>query len=104
MPVEIKFLHPAVTWDHVGMIADWLSPSNSASARDQLDQAYGHGGGWQPFKGFSLRPDNSIKYPGDPSMKPIAEMQLRDELILQYEHAWVAIVQPDRSFEICRMD
>lgn len=104
MPVELKFLHPRATWDHVGMICEWLSPSNSAPAREQLDQAYRHGGGWQPFKGFILGKDNSLKYPGDPAMKPIAEMRLRDELILQYEHAWVAIVQPDRSFEVCRMD
>jgi hypothetical protein len=31
-------------------------------------------------------------------------MELRDELILIYEHSWVAIIQPDRTFETCRMD
>lgn len=104
MPVEIKLLHPRVTWDHVGMICEWLSPNNPSPARDQLNQAYGHGGGWQPFKGFTLETDNSLTYPGDPPQRPIAEMRLRDELIVQYNHAWVAIIQPDRSFEVCRMD
>ena len=104
MSVKIKFLHPRCTWDHVGMICKWLSPLNPCSARDQLNQAYSHGGGWQPFAGFTLGADNSLNYPGDPPLKPIAKMRLRDELITQYDHAWVAIIQRDRSFEACRMD
>lgn len=102
--VQVKFLHPRATWDHIGMIPEWLNENNPAKARDQLNAAYSHGGGWQPFKGFTLQPDNSLTYPGDPPQRPIAEMHLREELIVQYEHAWVAIIQPDRSFEVCRMD
>ena len=104
MAVEIKFLHPRATWDHVGEICLWLNPQDPRPAKDQLDWHYAHGGGWHPIKGFTLGSDNSLTYPGDPSMKPIAEMRLRDELILQYEYAWVAIIQPDRSFEVARMD
>lgn len=104
MPVPVKPLHPRVTADHIGMIPFWLDESNPEPARNQLNENYGHGGGWRPFNGFTLQPDNSIVYPGDPAHKPIAEMRLREERILMYEHAWVAIIQPDRSFEICRMD
>ena len=104
MTVPVKFLHPRANWDHVGLIPDMLSEHNPESATIQLNAGYGHGGGWDPFTGFKLNPDNSIKYPGDPALKPIAEMQLRDERILVYEHSWVVVIQPDRSFEICRMD
>ncbi len=102
--VNVKFLHPRATLDYVGEIPRWLDTGDSRPAKEQLNTAYGHGGGWHPFEGFQLRDDNSIKYPGDPALKPIAEMHLRDELILMYEHSWVAIIQPDRTFEICRMD
>ena len=102
--VEVKFLHPQANWDFVGMIPDMLSEHNPKSATQQLNNGYLHGGGWHKFEGFELRADNSIKYPGDPAHKPIAEMHLRDELILVYESAWVAVIQPDRSYEICRMD
>jgi hypothetical protein len=45
-----------------------------------------------------------LHYPGDPPFKPIAMMVLRDETILIYDYSIVAIVQPDGSFEACRMD
>ena len=102
--LEVRFLHPRATWDHVGSIPDMLSEHNPKSAKEQLHNGYPQGGGWIPFEGFELRADNSIKYPGDPPHKPIAELHLRNELILVYEHSWVAVIQPNRSFEICRMD
>ena len=103
MTVNVKFLHPRASWDHVGEIPNWLSEANPKTATQQLHEGYYYGG-WQPFNGFKLNSDNSLSYPGDPPQKPIAEMRLRDELILVYEHAWVAVIQPDRSFEVCRMD
>jgi len=102
--IKVKFLHPRANWEHLGFIPDMLSENNPKSATQQLNDGYQHGGGWTPFNGHALLPDNSIKYPGDPPHKPIAEMRLRDELILIYEHSWVAVIQPDRSYEICRMD
>lgn len=53
---------------------------------------------------FVLRDDNSIKYPGDPRQHPLAQAKLRDELILFYDLALIAVVQPDRSFEVSRVD
>lgn len=102
--VEVRFLHPRCTLDHVGEIPNWLNERNPRPAKEQLDMSYRHGGGWNHFDGFRLQDNNGIKYPGDPALMPIAKMHLRDELILIYEHAWVCIVQKDRSYEICRMD
>lgn len=102
--IVVEFLHPLAQPYHIGDIPYWLDPDDPASARDQLDRNYGHGGGWDPFQGFTLERDNSISYPGDPSHEPIAQIQFRDELVCIYEYSWVAIIQSDRSFEICRMD
>lgn len=102
--VEVRFLHPKASWDHVGDIPHMLCEEDQQSATQQFHAGYGHGGGWRPFKGFELLPDDSISYPGDSVHKPIAEMRLRHERILVYECAWVAVIQPDRSYEICRMD
>lgn len=61
--------------------------------------------GWLPLKGFSFDPETeTLSYPGDPPMQPIAGAQLREETILVYPHAWVLILQPDGSFEAARLD
>jgi hypothetical protein len=93
-------------YDMCGMIPEFLSEYNERSAREQLDQAYRHGGGWRPMKGWNFEPESkAIKYPGDPEMYPVAMMELHEkEMIYVYPHAWVVIVQPDGSFEIARMD
>lgn len=89
----------------LGFIPSFLSERSPDPARTQLDEAYAHGGGWRPFEGFVMNPSNhSIKYPGDPAYFPLASITLREETIIIYPHAWVAIVQPDGTHEIARMD
>jgi hypothetical protein len=104
MIVQWELLHPRMTDQHLGYLAWMLNDENPAKAVVQLDQGYRHGGGWHPFNGHTLNDDNSLSYPGDPDMRPVAQAKLRDELILLYPHDWVAVIQPDRSFEVCRMD
>jgi hypothetical protein len=101
--IHFILLHPKMTQEHLGFLPDFLSPGDPRPAAEQFDANY-HFGGWTPFKGFKLLEDNSLKYPGDPKMPPLAKAQLRDELILFYESAWVAIIQPDSSFEVARLD
>lgn len=103
MTIQVTYLHPQGR-DAVGVLPYWLDAADPRPAAEQFNTAYTHGGGWRSFDGFVLRADNTIKYPGDPPYKPMARMQLRDETIFVYPHAWVAVVQPDRSFQICRMD
>jgi hypothetical protein len=104
MPVPVYKLHPRATPDHVGVIPYWLDEEDPRPARDQLNEKYAHGGGWRPFEGFKMGHNLSIKYPGDPAHPPLAIMKMRNETVVVYEHAWVAIIQEDKSFEICRMD
>ena len=88
----------------LGFIPEFLSLNDPRPAREQLDTAYAHGGGWRPMEGWELKANDNLKYPGDPQTRVIAETKLRDETIYVYEHAWVAIVQPDGQFEVARMD
>jgi hypothetical protein len=89
---------------HISPLFAMLSEDDPRPAREQLDSHYKHGGGWVPFEGFRLGSDNSLLYPGDPPIRPVARARLRDEVILVYLHDWVAIKQPNGSFEVCRMD
>lgn len=90
--------------DALGFLPMMLDENDPRPARDQFDAAYQHGGGWRPFEGFQLHSNDTIEYPGDPPYHPIGRTQLRDETIIVYQHAWVAIIQPNRSYEIARMD
>jgi len=99
--------HPEFHPDHVGLIPSFLSEDDPRPAREQLDTGYVHGGGWNPFKGHELvKAGDSycLTYPGDPPTPLLASTKLRDERILVFLHAWVAIVQADGSFEVARMD
>jgi hypothetical protein len=102
--IKWKLLQPGMTYQHLGLLVYMLNDKNPESAKEQLGYGYRHGGGWRPFTGFKLRDDNGLSYTGDPVQYPVAETWLRDEHILLYPHDWVAIIQPDRSFEVCRMD
>jgi len=102
--LEWKMLHPKMTMEHLGFIPFWLHENDPRDAREQLNAGYVFGG-WSPFQGWTkLGDDNTLYYPGDPPLKPLAMTELRGELIVFYDHAWVAVIQPDRSFEVCRMD
>jgi hypothetical protein len=94
-----------MTPEWLGLLPHWLDEKDPRPAWKQIHDNYRHGGGWDKFEGFEFNPKTfSIKYPGDPLMRPLARAQLRDETILFYDHAWVGIMQKDGSFEIARID
>jgi hypothetical protein len=52
-----------------------------------------------------MNENHELRYSGGKKLlKPVAAAQLRDEKVSLYPHAWVAIVQPDGSFEVSRLD
>jgi len=104
--MKIKLLHPRMTHEHLGLLPMMLNDRDPRPLREQLHTGYLHGGGWHHFPGFTLTKLDHLTYPGDPPLVPLAEIttRLRQERVLFYDHAWVAVVNPDRSFEVCRMD
>jgi hypothetical protein len=102
--VQITLLHPNCTLEHLGFLPGWLDENDPTPAKEQLGRNYMHGGGWRPFTGFKMIREFCLKFPGDPILRPIAQFKLHNEFIFMYDHAWVSIVQPDKTFEVCRMD
>lgn len=96
--------HPKATLDMMGYIPEWLSEDDLRSAKEQIDSNYRHGGGWNTFQGFKMAEDGNLEYPEDPPTLLLFEARLRQESIRFYQHAWVAIVQEDGSFEVARID
>lgn len=98
-------VHPKAKPEMLGYIPSFLSEQNPKPAKEQLHQNYLHGGGWQPFEGFTLNQKTlNLHYPGDPPVLALAKGKLRDETIVVYQFAWVAIIQPDGTYEVARMD
>lgn len=90
-----------------GLLPLFLSAHDPRPAQEQLHTAYAHGGGFQPFEGFSLVRHGTgfaLQYPGDPLMPEVARAQLRDELVVLFAYAWVAVIQRNESFIVARMD
>ena len=91
--------------DFCGLIPHMLREADSRPAAEQFNERYAHGGGWRPMAGWSYdESTGEISYPGDPALSPIASIGLRDETIIIYQHAWVAIIQANGDLEVARMD
>jgi hypothetical protein len=94
--------HPQVTPEMLGIIPSFLNPDDPRPAAEQFHEHYI--GGWRNMPGFTILPNGNLSYPGDPPTQLLAETRLRDEIIRVYDHSWVCIIQPNGSYEICRMD
>jgi|SRR5580692_1101099 hypothetical protein len=90
----------------LGFLPDLISDNDPRPVKDQLNDTYRHGGGWNPQSQFTLDRSNrnTLKYPGDPPMRPLAMSQCRDEILLFYPYAYLCILQLDGSFEVARVD
>jgi hypothetical protein len=111
MTIKFEILDKRYGLNQLGYIPDFLSYGDLSSAKEQFNRNYKHGGGWNPFEGFTLNTSNmQIQYNAgdpeetDPPYEPIAKASLRDEEIYVYPHAWVLILQKNGTYEICRMD
>jgi len=97
-------VHPQFTPDMLGFLPSLVDDRDPRPAREQFHANYGYGGGWDAQPGFTMLPDRSLSYPGDPPLPLLAYTKLRDEEIRFYDCSYVVIVQEDGSFEACRMD
>ncbi len=101
--------HPQFHPDMLGYIPYMFSDQDPRPAKEQVNVYYAHGGGWTPMEGFTMLPNEDLKYPEDPPMRLLAETVLHNdtakpELIRFYDCSWVAIIQQDGAWEVSRMD
>lgn len=94
--------------EDLGLFPSFLTDRDPDGAIAQIHKNYAHGGGWDDFKGFKLyRKDNGLAelhYPGDPPMELWARVWIRDEEVMIFDCAWVAVVHPDGFFRVSRVD
>jgi hypothetical protein len=92
-----------------GLLPDFFGEADPRPAREQLHENYAHGGGWHPMKGWRLEHVGHLGlarayYPGDPPMRELSRAVFRKELLILFQGSWLAIIQPDGSFEMGRCD
>ena len=92
--------------EYAGFLPMFLDLADPDPAAKQIDKNYQHGGGWNPRQTPKWRHlgDHVIQYPGDPPLKPLLSMVLRDEEVIVYQYGIVGIFQLDGSFEVARCD
>jgi len=101
--VKWELLHPRMKQENLGNLRFFLHKDDPRSASEQINERYRYGG-WEPFSGFESLGDGELIYPGDPVVRPLARAYLRTEVIYFYKYDWVAVFQPDGSFEVSRVD
>jgi hypothetical protein len=103
-PKHAQARYTSIALDILGFLPEMVSDDDPRPAWEQFNSNYQHGGGWRPFPGFTMSSNGNLSYPGDPPIRCLFEAKLRLEVLRLYEHEWVAIIQPNGSFEVCRMD
>lgn len=97
-----ELVHSRATYDMLGYVPDLLVAGDERPAREQFNERYEFGG-WAAIP-FTMLDSGSIKYPGDPALPPIAQRMLGKERVVAFPSALFAIIQPDGSFEVGRLD
>jgi hypothetical protein len=100
-----ELIHPNMTYEHLGFLPVIFSEDDPSPAREQVNKKYAYGGGWNPQSRWTVDAKTlTARYPGDEPLQPIAKRKLHDETVVLYEGSYVAVIQPDGSFEVARMD
>jgi len=87
----------------LGHIPEFLTEADPRPAAEQIAERYV--GGWNPYTDkWQMTADHVLLYPGDPPFQPVAFAHLRNEVILVYRHAIVAILQANGDFQVDRLD
>lgn len=99
-----KFEHvsPMRIVDALGILPTWLTLGDERPVLEQFNSNYQFG--LHPISEGELSDDGIFSYPGDPPLYPLGKQILNGEKIYYYQHALVAIQQPDNSFVYIRMD
>lgn len=100
-----EFMQPGFSAAVLGFLPEFFTVRDARPAREQIAERYG----WSPIPGMTLHDGpgmhNVLTYPGDPPFMVVAQARLRNELLAFYlPGTLLAIIQPDRSFEVSRVD
>jgi hypothetical protein len=100
-----ELVHPRATFDMLGYVPGFIDISSDAPLRDQINAGYVSG--WHRSASEWVRISNTLQgHPEDPPFPMIARYrhQPTGELLEFYTSCYTAIVQPDGTFEVARLD
>lgn len=86
--------------DALGIIPEFVLADDPRPAHEQFNERYG----WNPqLPGkWQMNQDDWLLFPGDPPLEPLAFAWLREEKIVVYPYAWVAIITGE-AFSVARL-
>jgi len=90
-----------------GLIPEFLSEHDPRTVQEQLDENYAHGGGWNSFEGFTLEGDSDhyvLSYPGDPVYHEVSRAEFRNQTLVLFQYAWLAIIEDGKLLDVARVD
>lgn len=101
--------HPQATPEMLGYLPDIIIEDDPRGAKEQIADRYRYGGGWSDFKGHTMLPNGNLQYPEDPPTLLLFEAVLHqgkdnEETLRFYQHSWIAVMRPDGTYAISRID
>jgi len=95
--------------EEAGLLPMMFLEDDPRTAQEQAGANYSHGGGWMPFKGFTLHGSSergyTLEYPEDRPMKEVSRAKFHDQTLVLFEASWLAIIEADVSMsDVSRMD
>jgi hypothetical protein len=91
----------------MGAVPWFFDDEDPRPAAEQLNERYAHGGGFRPWGKEKWKLDAkalTIKWPGEKAMKPRAKATLHTDTLVFYDHAILAIIHEDGTFDVTRVD
>lgn len=88
-----------------GMLPVFFDPMDDRPAYEQLLLNYPFGADMDGFTLIGTDPSTwMLLYPGDPPLRVVSWAKLRDESLVLFEYECLAIIQPDGTFKVHRVD
>jgi hypothetical protein len=94
-----------------GMLPEILRPDDPRPVKEQLNDRYSHGGGFMASKGFTFKKEGDkaiLSYEiedDDPEIyQEWSRSKVNDEELYLFDASFMAIVQPDGTYEVTRVD
>lgn len=86
----------------LGLIPGFVLADDPRPAHEQINERSARG--WNPqLPGkWQMNQDDWLLFPGDPPLEPLAFAWLREEKIVVYPYAWVAIITGE-AFSVARL-
>lgn len=100
-----------------GLLPEIILADDPRPAKEQFAERYAHGGGWNPMSNWLYKPAQP-GFPGGASLvynssdeeddaeeyPEVSRTTVNNETLILFECEFLAIVQPDGSFEVDRVD